>query len=452
MAENAKKLGFKDLIKWPGTLTLSTGILIFTAGLTEPLRANGLQADATRSGRLQATARNQAWAVEAETMIAATQASQPWHPDATSKPSDLTFSSEQLDRQLLLYREYLLTSGPPDILIVGSSRALSGIDPLALQEGLRAQGYSGLRVFNFSINGATAQVIDWLLRQLLTPDQLPQLIIWGDGVRAFNSGRIDHTYQKITTSQGHRALMAARSRSRSQPDPQACPDPIWYYFLDRALIQRFSTVLMATLQPAKTVSTSCQAPLASTSLPNPPKLQDQRERLGFYVISERFQPSTYFRRYPRVAGTYDGDYRAFNLTGVQHTALNRVLKFTQSQGIPLVYLNLPLTRYYMDTTRSVYEQKFINYMSRFDRQNQLIFRNFNQPSLAKNEYFMDPSHINQDGGRAIALELAKDSTIPWPQPWQKMRPDNLYQHLFNFHSWWQSLTFPDLHPSDRQQS
>lgn len=42
------------------------------------------------------------------------------------------------------------------------------------------------------------------LRQLLTPQQLPKLVIWADGARAFNSGRIDRTYETIASSDRYR--------------------------------------------------------------------------------------------------------------------------------------------------------------------------------------------------------------------------------------------------------
>lgn len=47
-----------------------------------------------------------------------------------------SFDSEPLDQQLKLYLSYLSTVGKPDILIVGSSRALQGVDPAQMQQVL----------------------------------------------------------------------------------------------------------------------------------------------------------------------------------------------------------------------------------------------------------------------------------------------------------------------------
>jgi hypothetical protein len=67
-----------------------------------------------------------------------------------------SLNSQQLDRQLQLYTQYLARFGQPDILIVGSSRALQGVDPIALQHALAKRGYPNLKIFNFGINGAIA--------------------------------------------------------------------------------------------------------------------------------------------------------------------------------------------------------------------------------------------------------------------------------------------------------
>jgi hypothetical protein len=99
-------------------------------------------------------------------------------------------------------------------MIVGSSRALRGVDPVALRKELAAMGYEDISIFNFGINGATAQVVDLVIRQVLEPDQLPRLIIWADGARAFNSGRVDVTFNAIVASPGYRDLLTRRATSR----------------------------------------------------------------------------------------------------------------------------------------------------------------------------------------------------------------------------------------------
>ncbi len=64
-------------------------------------------------------------------------------------------------------------------------------------------------MFNFGVNGATAQVVDLIVRRLIPPEDLPQIVVWADGARAFNSGRVDVTYNAIAVSEGYEQLEAS---------------------------------------------------------------------------------------------------------------------------------------------------------------------------------------------------------------------------------------------------
>lgn len=299
-----------------------------------------------------------------------------------------SFDSERLDQELALYLQYLRTHGKPDILIVGSSRSLQGIDPAALEEGLAKQGHPGLKVYNFGINGATAQVINLLMQQILTPEQLPRLVIWGDGSRAFNSGRIDRTYSQILASAGFQ-----RVKQGDRPIPSRTTD--WE-------IPTFVTTANKSL-----------ASSAATAIADMPINSDLTAQ-GFEVITEQFNPRTYYQRYPWVPGSYDQDYNNFNLAGAQTAATIELAEFAKNQGITLLFVNLPLTKDYLDSIRRNYESQFQQHMWQIAGQKGFMFRDLSQVDpLIQHQYFADPSHINQHGARAVALHLAADSTIPW---------------------------------------
>ncbi|MBD2104672.1 hypothetical protein [Leptolyngbya sp. FACHB-261] len=310
-------------------------------------------------------------------LLAAPAAQTATPPSGSSSPEPAqpevtypTFNSPRLDEQLQHYQRYLAEAGPADVLIVGSSRALQGLDPLVLQQALNQKGYTELRVFNIGVNGATAQVVDLLLRRILPPQHLPRLILWADGVRAFNSGRPDRTYQAILTSPGYRQLTIV------QP-------------------------LSAGLRP-----TQLNGPSSAVASP-----LDER---GFLAVPNRFQPALYYQQYPRVPGQFDGDYQAFRLWGEQTAATTALLRFTRNRRIPIVFVNLPLTQYYLDPTRQRYERQFQRYLRRLSLRG-LIVRDFNQPDLAIPDYFQDPSHLNRYGAAAVARQLAQDPKIPWPK-------------------------------------
>jgi hypothetical protein len=343
----------------------------------------------------------------------------------TAATSFLTLNSQQFDQQLQRYLRYLAEFGAPDILIVGSSRALQGVDPIALQRTLTSRCYPNLRIFNFGINGATAQVVDFLLRRLLTEAQLPRLILWADGVRAFNSGRIDHTYNRLQASPGYRQVLAG-----IRPALPARP----LSFLAKLCFEvpPFLGMRLAETQPKSANSRGptaqpagsqmlCRHPLQALP-PDPVNLSGKevatlRQSLGFHSIETRFHPPIYFQRYPRVRGEFDGDYRDFSLQGRQTVALNQVLRFARSRQIPVVLVNLPLTPTYMDWARTRYEQQFQTFFRQFARSGQATVYDLNTPQFSRNHYFMDPSHLNYQGATVVAARLGNELATRLPQLW-----------------------------------
>jgi hypothetical protein len=332
-----------------------------------------------------------------------------------------TFNSQQLDRQLRIYLTYLAEFGPPDILIVGSSRSLQGIDPATLQQALAQHGHPNLRVFNFGINGATAQVVDWLLQRLLTPGQLPRLIVWGDGSRAFNNGRPDHTFNNIMNSQGQKRLSSgihpAVPPTNRLELGRICMDLLPIQFpLQEPAPSSFSPHSVQVGSAGK--SLACNQPLkflirpgvTSGLRPQPPR--KFAESLGFQWVDAQFNPGSYFRQYPRVPGRFDADYRNFSLQGKQIRALENVASFAKRNHTPLIFVNLPLTLTYLDFPRSSYENQFSRRMQGLARSQAFVFQDLvTERSLNHNHYFADPSHINRYGAAAVANQISKELAI-----------------------------------------
>ncbi|MDF0552696.1 hypothetical protein [Kamptonema sp. UHCC 0994] len=362
-----------------------------------------------------------------------------------SQVNSASFSSELLDQQLQLYLSYIATLGPPDVLIVGSSRALQGVDPRQLQQSLAFQGYLDLKVFNFGVNGATAQVVEYQLRRLLTPQQMPQMILWADGVRAFNSGRIDRTFNAIATSEGNKMLAAGirPKLSQNQPQntrqcykfPQPCnatlPGESSTKSEGEALTVSYSEEFNSEVRIFPQLPTqdlgrvrghrpyqtqnffSSEGTLAQASLDG---LDNAIDSNGFLGLSVRYNPDTYYNNRPFVAGSYDGDYSNFALDGKQTAALSAIANFAKSRKIPLVFVNLPLTEDYLDSVRWRAEQTFRQRMQRLAQEKGFIFRDLSQQWPKRNDYFVDPSHLNRYGAIAVSEQLATDLGIPWPQP------------------------------------
>ncbi|MEG4228013.1 hypothetical protein QUA35_17350 [Microcoleus sp. N9_B2] len=373
-----------------------------------------------------------------------------------SQASTVSFSSDLLNEQLELYLSYVATVGPPDVLIVGSSRALQGVDPKQLKQSLAASGRPGLKVFNFSVNGATAQVVDFQLRRLLKPGHLPQMIVWADGVRGFNSGRDDRTFNSIVDSEGSQ-LLAAGIRPQLESDepnviplcyrfPQPCAKNTFgkaFTSVDRLFrggqdahptvkfMSSGTGILPVAFRGGQDAHPTVKfmssgtgilpvannaAPPTTVALRQVNQLADSIDSNGFMAMSGKYNPNTYYRERAYVSGQYDRDYENFNLGGKQATAFNSVVAFTKARKIPLIFVNLPLTNDYLDGTRLWAEQQFRQRMQQLSRQKGFAFRDLSQRWPGRNDYFVDPSHLNRFGAIAVSRLLAADSSIIWPRP------------------------------------
>jgi hypothetical protein len=357
-----------------------------------------------------------------------------------------SFNARQLDEQLALYKHRLNTKKrPPDVLIIGSSRALRGVDPVALSKALVTKNYSNIDIFNFGINGATAQVVDVLIRQVLKPKELPKVILWADGSRAFNNGREDITFKAIETSPGYKEILQkAKTTVKNNEVPHNPEDgkekisskpkieDISIYQVANDSLNQSVANLSASYKNRDQIKILLQKQLQYLpfSHQNPPiksKINlthdseiDNNFSLpgvdfdGFLPLSIRFNPSTYYQEHPKVSGDYDNDYRSFQLAGKQDQAFHSMLEFTKNNKISLVFVNMPLTSDYLDPVRTKYEQQFQEYLLSFTNHPQFIYRDLSQLWPKANDYFSDPSHLNRYGAYEVSKKLAIDPMISWP--------------------------------------
>lgn len=350
---------------------------------------------------------------------------------AAGEHGNPSFNSSLLNEKLLLYQQRVKQNGrPADVLIVGSSRALRGIDPLVLKEVLAQEGYQQVDIFNFGINGATVKFVDFLVRRVLTPEQLPKLIIWADGVRAFNNGREDLTYNSLLNTEGYRQIVTGAFPLQSE-STSATPNQFFsqsslakFSFTsgNERLIQIFSSLSQSYTYRQQIILTLQQtmgrllpgAARNSQSRNLEPMVNESAIDIdGFLPLSDRFAPQTYYQKYAKVPGNYDKDYDAFYLGGRQDAALGDLMPYLQKRGVTTVFINLPLTDHYLDEVRIKYEQQFEQYLQERSQQYKFIVRNLNTSRLKQYEYFSDPSHLNRYGADTLSRQIAKDPVIPW---------------------------------------
>lgn len=339
-----------------------------------------------------------------------------------SKVSQLSFNNPLLEQKLAQYQVEWVQNGAPDVLIVGSSRALRGISPAALRRGL---GAADLKIYNFGINGATAQVVDLVLRQLLTTQQLPKLVIWADGARAFNSGRADRTYETIALSDRYRqlALMSGIGNNSSSILQAQSSFKNTYQAIDSGVDLQLAQVspvyhhrdrLKTWLQTqVPFVSQLLDSSSGTISDLNPMTPEPQIDADGFLPLDVKFDPATYYQAHPQVSGGSDADYANFQLLGNQHQAFQQVTNLLSTHQIPLIFVNIPVSDIYLDEFRQEREAMFKKYMEQFVKLDRLTFVDMDGLLNTQYDRFSDPSHLNQFGASAVSLYLAQTTLIPW---------------------------------------
>lgn len=329
-----------------------------------------------------------------------------------------SFTSQQLNEKLALYDWYVAEQGVPKVLVFGSSRALRGVDPTALRRALESLGHEDVSIFNFGVNGATAQIADLVVRQLITQHSLPKIIIWADGARAFNSSRVDVTFNAIATSEGYQQLIAGELFPDAQTDGiRSLLNPAqqlsrYYDRTDQQLSETLSNLSAAYGERARlqqVTAANKNQPVGVT-----PTETDLIDADGFLPLAIQFNPATYYLDHPRVAGAYDGDYKNFQMEGPQAEALDRMLAHTQAEGVTVAFINTPLTDEYLDPARLEVESRFQRYMLQLAAQEPgLLYRDLGQLWPERYDYFSDPSHLNRFGAYQLSSRIAQDPMIPW---------------------------------------
>ncbi|NUN64243.1 DUF1574 family protein [Pseudanabaena biceps] len=339
----------------------------------------------------------------------------------------LNFNISSLNEKLALIDSYTTSKGrSPDVLIVGSSRALRGVEPETLEKALIAKGFKGISVFNLGIDGATAKVVNLQVTQMLTRSQLPRMIIWADGLRAFNSKRNDITYDEITASTGYQQLKETLKDKPSLDNPNNANIAVTevetttpsFNPIAQALSSVFATTskrqdVRASVVKSFDLNTHLFSNSETMIASNLPTQHTVITPKGFISFDVTFDPNTYFQKYPQVPGDYDLDYRDFETSGAQFDAFANVIDFCRRNGIELVVVNMPLHSTYLDVIRTNLESIFNQKMQSLALREGFTYIDISHAIQSQAELFSDPSHLNKQGAIAISKMLGQNPQIPW---------------------------------------
>jgi hypothetical protein len=261
---------------------------------------------------------------------------------------------------------------------------------------------------------------------VLRPEQLPRSVVWADGLRAFNDSRRDRTYEQLIASPGYVAALAGQRPSLPIEAVQVtwgCDAPT--RTKEGGLQEILSAVPTGLPTGLPTESNGfvmglrgfnpfAIAPAQAAQVPSiaPTSVIGAIVNRGFVSIADRFDPSRYYRRFPKVLGRYDSDYRELNLDGVQGKALTQLAQHLRQQRVALTVINLPLSSSYLDPIRQDAETRFDQRMLQQAAQSGFSFVNWvADRDLTADRYFADPSHLNQSGAQAVSQRLIGQGQI-----------------------------------------
>jgi hypothetical protein len=160
--------------------------------------------------------------------------------------------------------------------------------------------------------------------------------------------------------------------------------------------------------PVANISDSSSLSL-QTAISGAEKLQPD----GFLPLTAQFNPTTYYQNYAKVTGDNDGDYASFTLTGMQDLALRQTANLLRTQGIPLVFVNVPLSDRYLDNTRQKHEFAFKQYMQNLEKDQELQFIDLVGSWMQEYSFYSDPSHLNRFGASQVSTYLVRNAPINW---------------------------------------
>jgi hypothetical protein len=265
-------------------------------------------------------------------------------------------------------------------------------------------------------------VVNLQITQILSQSQRPRLIIWADGLRAFNSSRNDLTYEEITASVGYKQLQETLKDKERNLDPIAnqsaiaattAPNPIAtsfdLLFTTFSKRQEIRTSLVQKFDRNTHMLSNSEALIAAT-MPSTVTALDPK---GFVAFDVTFDPNTYFQKFPQVPGDYDLDYRNFETNGSQFEAFANVVDFCRRNNIELLVVNMPLHATYLDQIRTQYEAIFNGRMQELALREGFTYLDLSQAIINQSDLFSDPSHLNKKGAIAISQLLAQNPKVRW---------------------------------------
>ena len=298
-------------------------------------------------------------------------------------------------------RYYLETAGPADISFIGSSRIREAVHLPTLADLLAGEeDLSRMSCANYGCSGASADVVEAVARLMMRQEKKPALIIYGVSPKQYLGRESNLDVCSVYWNFGD------WYRARSLHGEKAAK-----YFPDvfRTAIGRASLVFRYRKRPGDLASrllskkqvltcpirgepSAWHTKLAGRNMRTTPTTPDKvREHLEYYLV--------------------DGEYP---MSEEKLKCVQNVIDLCQSNGIPVVLLEVPVADILLEHYPPGTQEKFLEMTQRLSVQNNVpFFRSAEIGAVLSDESFSEESHLGVKG--AVVYTKAVYQTVIRPR-------------------------------------
>jgi hypothetical protein len=304
------------------------------------------------------------------------------------------------DRSLNIYA-YQRAGMTPDVLLVGTSRLLRGLDPLTLDTQLTAGLGRTTTTYSVAQRGASCFTNSIVLSDVIASNGIPRIVILEVSPGSLNAehGNLAKAYRYYCSLP---ELIRSVPRMKQGAQWNGAAHGVFRGFANLALYGRHTLVprqehrwLLDRLAMGRgRTPDSPDQPVRRLS-----ELDDTTRRERYY----RMRTNLRFRYLQR-----------YQIGGPPETGLRSICRVAAEHGFQLVVLNPPVTPEYRRLARPkrVWEE-YNRFMSEFSGLDHVHLHDLDAGQLAlSHDDFVDFNHLNADGARKLSVYVAEEILAP----------------------------------------
>lgn len=305
-------------------------------------------------------------------------------PTSALSPS-MGMAHRQFEVQWDLLEKYVGAHGGVDVIVIGNSAALMGIDPDALEKWYQQAGGGSIRVFNFGVEGVALESASEI-GQLLIQEYQPKAILFAGGIENFNPLAGTAASKAILDTGWMRYKMGQFS-----PTGWLAENSVGFqqYLITRNWMQAdFETQMKIAQQLEERI-------LGNGFYPNNSRVSSERDQA----------PSMEDARDAEIFAVYQG-----HVTGEEN--LNHFIELAaaaKKNGTNLIFVEIP-----KHATFYMYFEAYEQSRSEFFEETAGIFDNYgvvfipvDESLIVDNDLYVDRSHMKPEGAMIFSQRLGE---------------------------------------------